>query len=85
MEALQFKQHGLERAKVRPVLAVAPTPNGAARLSPAQLRSALKRAGCSCGIEEEAQRLRDVFRGDWHAQAQRHLFNRMLGQLFHCL
>jgi transposase len=23
--------------------------------------------------------------GDWHAQAQRHLFNRMLGQLFHCL
>lgn len=24
-------------------------------------------------------------RGDWHAQAQRHLFNRMLGQLFHCL
>ncbi|WP_406347034.1 IS110 family transposase [Streptomyces sp. NBC_00648] len=23
--------------------------------------------------------------GDWHAQAQRHLFNRMLGQLHHCL
>ncbi|MGV4988661.1 IS110 family transposase [Streptomyces sp. NRAIS4] len=23
--------------------------------------------------------------GDWHAQAQRHLFNRMLGQLYHCL
>jgi hypothetical protein len=23
--------------------------------------------------------------GDWHARAQRHLFNRMLGQLFHCL
>ncbi|MFC9916819.1 IS110 family transposase, partial [Streptomyces sp. NPDC127197] len=23
--------------------------------------------------------------GDWHAQAQRHLFNRLLGQLFHCL
>jgi hypothetical protein len=22
---------------------------------------------------------------DWHAQAQRHLFNRQLGQLFHCL
>lgn len=23
--------------------------------------------------------------GDWHAQAQRHLFNRLLGELFHCL
>lgn len=23
--------------------------------------------------------------GDWHAQALRHLFNRMLGQLHHCL
>lgn len=23
--------------------------------------------------------------GDWHAAAQRHLFNRMLGQLYHCL
>ncbi|MFG3001751.1 hypothetical protein [Streptomyces sp. NPDC048340] len=24
-------------------------------------------------------------RGDWHMQALRHLFNRMLGQLHHCL
>jgi hypothetical protein len=23
--------------------------------------------------------------GDWHAAAQRNLFNRMLGQLYHCL
>ncbi|MFF0170924.1 IS110 family RNA-guided transposase [Streptomyces prasinus] len=23
--------------------------------------------------------------GDWHAGAQRHLFNRMIGQLYHCL
>ncbi|MER6502771.1 hypothetical protein ABT218_26200, partial [Streptomyces sp. NPDC001455] len=23
--------------------------------------------------------------GDWHAQAQRHLLNRMIGQLYHCL
>lgn len=23
--------------------------------------------------------------GDWHAPAQRHLFNRMIGQLYHCL
>ncbi|MFE4337261.1 hypothetical protein ACFRQM_50620 [Streptomyces sp. NPDC056831] len=24
-------------------------------------------------------------RGDWHAAGLRHLFNRMIGQLFHCL
>jgi len=24
-------------------------------------------------------------KGDWHAQAQRHLFNRMIGQLYHCI
>jgi hypothetical protein len=24
-------------------------------------------------------------RDDWHAGAQRHLFNRMIGQLYHCL
>ncbi|WP_405573649.1 hypothetical protein [Streptomyces phaeochromogenes] len=29
------------------------------------------------------QRQREA--GDWHAQALRHLFNRMLGQLHHCL
>ncbi|MFC5147671.1 hypothetical protein [Streptomyces aureoversilis] len=23
--------------------------------------------------------------GDWHASAQRNLFNRMIGQLYHCL
>lgn len=23
--------------------------------------------------------------GDWHAAAQRNLFNRMIGQLYHCL
>ncbi|GAA3830944.1 hypothetical protein GCM10022206_81880 [Streptomyces chiangmaiensis] len=23
--------------------------------------------------------------GDWHAAAQRHLFNRMIGQLYRCL
>ncbi|WP_432190469.1 transposase [Streptomyces sp. Tue6028] len=24
-------------------------------------------------------------KGDWHPQAQRHLFNRMIGQLYHCI
>lgn len=37
----------------------------------------------SPGAKAHYRRRRD--HGDWHAQAQRHLFNRMLGQLFHCL
>lgn len=37
----------------------------------------------SPGAAAHYRRRRD--RGDWHAQAQRHLFNRMIGQLYHCL
>jgi len=37
----------------------------------------------SPGAQAHYRHRRDV--GDWHAQAQRHLFNRLLGQLFHCL
>ena len=38
---------------------------------------------CSTGADAHYRRRRD--NGDWHAQALRNLFNRMLGQLFHCL
>ncbi|MEU5525283.1 IS110 family transposase [Streptomyces sp. NPDC047860] len=38
----------------------------------------------SPGAMTHYRRRRDD-RGDWHAAAQRHLFNRMLGQLYHCL
>ncbi|MEU6971216.1 IS110 family transposase [Kitasatospora aureofaciens] len=38
----------------------------------------------SPGAKAHYRRRRDVH-GDWHAAAQRHLFNRMLGQLYHCL
>ncbi|GHD80418.1 hypothetical protein GCM10010317_102400 [Streptomyces mirabilis] len=37
----------------------------------------------SQGAGAHYRRRRD--HGDWHAQAQRHLFNRMIGQLYHCL
>ncbi|MGW3984067.1 IS110 family transposase [Streptomyces mirabilis] len=37
----------------------------------------------SPGAHAHYRHRRDI--GDWHAQAQRHLFNRLLGQLFHCL
>ncbi|GHB11747.1 hypothetical protein GCM10010330_77310 [Streptomyces tendae] len=37
----------------------------------------------STGAKAHCRRRRD--QGDWHASAQRNLFNRMIGQLFHCL
>ncbi|WP_019611153.1 IS110 family transposase [Nocardiopsis sp. CNS-639] len=71
LEAFQGRQHGLARSEARAVLAAAPTPARAARLSLAQLRSALKRAGRQRGIEEEAKRLRGIFRATWAHQPQR--------------
>jgi transposase len=38
----------------------------------------------SPGAKAHYRRRRDDH-GDWHASAQRNLFNRMLGQLYHCL
>jgi len=37
----------------------------------------------SAGANAHYRRRRDA--GDWHAAAQRNLFNRMIGQLYHCL
>jgi transposase len=53
---------GIMRPEARAVLAAAPTPADAARLTPAQLRALLKKAGRSRGIDTEATRLREAFR-----------------------
>jgi transposase len=53
---------GIMRPEARAVLAAAPTPAGAARLTLAQLRAVLKRAGRRRGIDAEATRLREAFR-----------------------
>lgn len=37
----------------------------------------------SAGAKAHYDRRREV--GDWHAAAQRNLFNKMIGQLYHCL
>jgi hypothetical protein len=37
----------------------------------------------SPGVGAHYRRRREI--GDWHAAAQRNLFNRMIGQLYHCL
>jgi transposase len=53
---------GIMRPEARAVLAAAPTPADAARLTAAQLRAALKKAGRSRGIDAEATRLQEAFR-----------------------
>ena len=50
------------RPDARAVLAAAPTPADAARLTLAQLRAVLRKAGRSRGIDTEAARLREAFR-----------------------
>ncbi|MFD9130686.1 IS110 family transposase [Kitasatospora sp. NPDC059571] len=64
LEAFQSKAGGLARPDARAVLTAAPTPAAAAKLTPAQLRAALKRAGRTRGIDAEAERLREVFRAE---------------------
>lgn len=50
------------------VLQLAPTPSRAARLSLAQLRSALKRAGRQRRIDADAERIREVLRAEYAHQ-----------------
>ncbi|MFH9350214.1 IS110 family transposase [Kitasatospora sp. NPDC017646] len=53
------------------------------RLNHAGYLWAFAALSASPGAKAHYRRRRDV--GDWHAAAQRNLFNRMLGQLYHCL
>jgi transposase len=53
---------GILRSEARAVLAAAPAPATAATLTLTQLRSLLRKAGRSRGIDTEAARLRDAFR-----------------------
>jgi transposase len=62
LDAFLGKQGGLTRPEARAVLAVAPTPSAAARMTLPQLRAALKRAGRSRGIDAEAERLKTALR-----------------------
>jgi transposase len=53
---------GIRRPEARVILTAAPTPAEAAKLTLAQLRTLLKKAGRSRGTDAEAARLRDAFR-----------------------
>ena len=62
LAAFAAAKGGIMRPEARAILAAAPTPEAAAKLTLAQLRALLRKAGRSRGIDAEAQRLRDAFR-----------------------
>jgi transposase len=64
LAAFADTRDGIMRPEARAVLAAAPTPADAARLTVAQLRALLKKAGRSRGIDAEATRLREAFRAE---------------------
>jgi transposase len=62
LAAFASARGGITRPEARAVLAAAPTPAAAAALTLTQLRTLLKKAGRTRGIDTEATRLRDAFR-----------------------
>ena len=69
LEAFQDRRPGgLAHPDARAVLAIAPTPTHAARLTRPQLKVALKRAGRQLGITAASIRLQAIFRRTWLQQ-----------------
>ena len=62
LAAFAGARDGIMRPEARAILAAAPTPGDAARLTLAQLRALLRKAGRSRGIDAEVQRLREALR-----------------------
>jgi hypothetical protein len=62
LAAFADSRGGIMRPEARAILTAAPDPACAARLTLAQLRSLLRKAGRSRGIDAEATRLREAFR-----------------------
>jgi transposase len=62
LAAFASTREGLCHPVARELLATAPTPEQAARLTRTQLRAMVRRAGRKRGIEAEADRLREVLR-----------------------
>ena len=56
-----LRDGGLARADARTILAAAPTPAQAARLTPARLRRLLVKAGRKRYLDRDVDRLRDIF------------------------
>ncbi len=62
LTAFQHKTGGLARPDARAVLAAAPTPAVAAKLTKPQLKAALKRGGRQRSFDAEVERLQQIFR-----------------------
>jgi transposase len=61
LAAFAGARDGIMRPEARVILAAAPDPASAAKLTLARLRALLKKAGRKRGIDAEAQRLREAF------------------------
>lgn len=68
LDAFATWTNGLCRPEARELLKLASTPAAAAKLTRPRIAAALKRAGRRRGIETEAERLREVFRGEFAHQ-----------------
>ena len=68
LDAFATWTNGLCRPEARELLKLAPTPTNAAKLTRPRIAAALKRAGRRRGIDAEAERLREVFRGEFAHQ-----------------
>ncbi|WP_157419875.1 IS110 family transposase [Actinomadura kijaniata] len=55
---------GITKAEARVILTLAPTPTRAAALTRGQIRAALKRAGRARQVEQDVERLHQIFRAD---------------------
>lgn len=65
LAAFQVRGIGLDSREARTVLAAAPDPTAAARLTRAQLRSLLRKSGRQRNIDTWTERLRTIFTGDY--------------------
>jgi transposase len=65
LDAFTDKRGGLLRPKARALLAVAPTPRAAAKLTITQLAALLRRAGRQRGINTEAARIQAILRTEY--------------------
>jgi transposase len=68
LAAFAGKRDGIISPAARTILAAAPTPAAAAKLTKTQLHALLTKAGRQRGIDPEAARLQEVFRRDWLRQ-----------------
>jgi transposase len=68
LAAFADKRHGLLRLDARTVLAAAPTPQAAMKLTKTQLRALLRRAGRQRGVDAEADRIQAILRAEYLRQ-----------------